>query len=148
VFSVLVYLIIVRYLAIGSPIVFGIFLILATMFVDIDSRNSKMGKRFYFRPIQWIVKHRGIFHSLLFGLLISVIIAAVHSWAGVGFFVGYVSHLFMDCFTRSGVKVFWPVYNKKISFGWVRSGGVAEDVIFVLLLLLNLWLVWVWIVLS
>ena len=115
-FSVLVYLIIVRYLAIGSPIVFGIFLILATMFVDIDSRNSKMGKRFYFRPIQWIVKHRGIFHSLLFGLLISVIIAAVHSWAGVGFFVGYVSHLFMDCFTRSGVKVFWPVYNKKISF--------------------------------
>jgi inner membrane protein len=146
VFSVLVYLVLVRYFMIGSPIIFGIFLIIATMFVDIDSRKSKMGKGWWFRPIQWFVRHRGIFHSLLFGLLVSVIIAAIHAWAGVGFFVGYLSHLFMDCFTRSGVKVFWPVYDNKISFGWVRSGGVAEDVIFVLLLLLDLWLVWMWIV--
>jgi len=60
-------------------------------------------------------------------------------WGGFGFFVGYVSHLFLDCWTKSGVRLFWP-FRYKIK-GFVRSGGVIEDVVFVLLLLVDIGLV-------
>jgi len=47
--------------------------------------------------------------------------------------VGYVSHLFLDCLTRGGVRLFWPLKFKVK--GFVKSGGIVEQVIFVLLLL-------------
>jgi len=114
------------------------FVLLATVFVDIDVRNSSFGNRWYFRPLQWVVKHRGVFHSLFFGLLLSLILGSFSLWGGFGFFVGYVVHLFLDCWTRGGVELFWPLkYKVK---GFVKSGGVVEDVIFVLVMLGDLFL--------
>ena len=112
------------------------FVLFGVAFVDIDEKTSKFGKKWFFRPIQWISKHRGFFHSLVACLLISVLIAALNKWVGFGFFVGYVSHLFLDCWTKSGIQLFWPL-KFKIK-GFVKSGGVTEDVIFVLLLLGNI----------
>jgi len=46
--------------------------------------------------------------------------------------------LFLDCWTRGGVELFWPLkYKVK---GFVKSGGVVEDVIFVLVMLGDLFL--------
>lgn len=115
------------------------FVLLSTAFVDIDVRSSSLGNRWYFRPLQWVVNHRGVFHSLFFGLFLSLIIGSFILWGGFGFFVGYVSHLFLDCWTRSGVRLFWPL-KWKIK-GFVKSGGVVEDVVFVLLLLVDVGLV-------
>jgi inner membrane protein len=140
VFSVFIYFLIIRYFVIGSPLLFFIFLILATSFVDIDSRKSKIGKKWYFRPLQWFVRHRGMVHSLFFAILLSLIIAGVHQWAGIGFFVGYLSHLFMDILTKQGIGIFWPLSNWKIGL-WVRSGGVVEEILFVLLLLGDIFIV-------
>ena len=47
--------------------------------------------------------------------------------------------LFLDCFTKSGVALFWP-FRYKIK-GFVKSGGIIEDVVFVLLLLGNIFVV-------
>ena len=115
------------------------FVLLATAFVDIDIKNSKFGNHWYFRPLQWMVKHRGILHSLFFALLLSLFIGGFNLWAGFGFFVGYISHLFLDCWTRSGVKLFWPLKFKVK--GFVKSGGIVEQVMFVLLLFVNIFLV-------
>lgn len=120
------------------------FILLATAFVDIDIKNSKFGNRWYFRPLQWMTRHRGVLHSLFFGLLLSLVVGSFNLWAGFGFFVGYVSHLFLDCWTKSGVRLFWP-FGWKVK-GFVRSGGVVEDVIFVLFLLLDLFFVVKWII--
>jgi membrane-bound metal-dependent hydrolase YbcI (DUF457 family) len=116
-----------------------VFILISTVFVDIDARNSKFGNRWFLRPLQWVTNHRGFFHGLAAALIISLIVGFVNLWAGFGFFVGYVAHLFLDCLTLGGVKLFWP-FDFKVS-GFVRSGGTLEDIIFVLLLLGNIFIV-------
>lgn len=136
-FSLAVYFLLNYFLE--MPLFVLIFVLLGAGFVDIDAKNSKFGNHWYFRPIQWFVKHRGFLHSLIAGLIFSLVIGVVNLWAGFGFFVGYVSHLFLDCFTKSGVRLFWP-FKFKIK-GFIRSGGMIEDVVFVLLLLGNIFIV-------
>jgi inner membrane protein len=115
------------------------FILLSTAFVDVDARHSKFGKKWYFRPLQWLTRHRGVIHSLLAAILLSLVIGGFNLWAGFGFFVGYISHLFIDCFTVSGVALFWP-FKFKIK-GFVKSGSWVEDVIFVLLLFVNVFII-------
>ena len=132
VFSLLVYFLLSYIL--DMPFWVMGFVLLATVFVDIDIKNSKFGNHWYFRPLQWVTKHRGVLHSLVFGLVLSLVIGGVNLWAGFGFFVGYVSHLFLDCFTKSGIRLFWPL--KFRIKGFVKSGSWMEDMIFVLLILI------------
>jgi len=107
-----------------------VFVLIGSVFVDIDSCSSKVGKRFWF--FSWFLKHRGFLHSLVGALFFSALVGLVSLWAGFGFFVGYVSHLVLDCLTRMGLKVFWP-FGFRIR-GFVRSGSWVEDVLFVLFL--------------
>jgi inner membrane protein len=137
VFALAVYFLLTYYIA--MPFYVLIFVLLATAFVDIDVGSSKVGNRWYFRPLQWITKHRGALHGLFFALLLSLIVGSINLWAGFGFFVGYIAHLFLDCFTKGGVGLFWP-FRFKIK-GFVRSGGIVEDVVFVLLLLGDIFVV-------
>ena len=115
------------------------FVLFSTAFVDIDVKSSKIGNHWYFRPLQWVIKHRGVLHSLVFALFLSLIVGGFNLWAGFGFFAGYISHLFLDCLTVSGVRLFWP-FKFKIK-GFVRSGGIVEEVIFVLLLLGDIFII-------
>lgn len=115
---------------------FGIFLLFSTIFVDIDSTNSFFGKAFLFRPIQFFISHRGAVHSLLFCFLFSSLIFLLDYSAGFGFFIGYLLHLILDCFTLSGVSFFWPISKKKIS-GFIKTGGIFEEVLFVSFLFLD-----------
>jgi inner membrane protein len=137
VFSVFVWIVLTRF--IEMPFYVLVFILLATAFVDIDIKNSKFGKRWYLRPLQWITRHRGVFHSLFTGLFLSLIVGLISIWGGFGFFVGYLSHLFLDCLTISGVRLFWPLKFKVK--GFIRSGSWLEDVIFVVLLLFEVFVV-------
>ena len=137
VFSLAVYFVLSYF--IEMPVFVLFFVLLATAFVDVDIKNSKAGNRWFFRPLQFMTKHRGVLHSLFLGLFLSLVIGAVSLWAGFGFFVGYISHLFLDCWTKSGVRIFWPL-KLKIK-GFVRSGGIFEQVVFVLLLLGDIFVV-------
>ena len=131
VFSLAVYFLLSYYIL--MPFYVLIFVLLATAFVDIDIKNSKFGNHWYFRPLQWFTRHRGFLHSLIVGLFLSLVVAGINMWAGFGFFVGYLSHLFLDCFTLGGIRLFWP-FGWKVK-GFVRSGRIFEQIIFVLLLL-------------
>jgi inner membrane protein len=141
VFAGLVFLFFVRYLEMSnySKLLFGIFLFLATIFVDIDSRNSKIGNHWFFRPIQWFFSHRGMIHSLLAMLFFSFVIYFFSQIMAFGFFIGYLAHLFLDSLTKEGIFLFWPVYNKKISFVNIKAGGIFEEIFFVLVLLLDVY---------
>ncbi len=138
--AVLVYFIMLEFLVVDSPMLFLIFVMLGAIFVDVDSRKSKVGRGWWFRPLQCFVKHRGVFHSLLMGLLLGLVIGLVHLWAGIGFFVGYTVHLLGDMMTPAGVRVLYPIYNRKISFGLIRSGKLVEEILFVLVLLIDVFL--------
>ena len=142
IFAILVYILFFKYLEISlfAKIIFGVFLFLATVFVDIDAKNSKIGNHCYLRPLQWFISHRGMVHSLLFAFVISLVIFFFYESAGIGFFVGYLLHLLIDCLTPSGVSLFWPLSSFKIK-GFIKSGGILEQIIFVIVLFLNIFLV-------
>jgi len=60
---------------VNSKIAFLIMVLIGTMLPDIDLMHSYVGNRWYFRPIQWFVKHRGIIHSITFALVITIVLA-------------------------------------------------------------------------
>ena len=142
VFAIFIGLIFFEFLEIGfyEKIIFGIFLLLATLFVDIDSKQSKLGSYWIFRPIQLFFSHRGMIHSFLIAGVLSLVIYFFSSSAGIGFFIGYICHLFLDFFTKRGIFLFWPIYKKKFCLIGLNSGGIIEEVIFVLLLLCDIFL--------
>ena len=134
-FGVLVWFILDRFVEMPG-FVLG-FVLLGSVFVDVDSLKSKVGKRLWF--VAWFLRHRGFLHSLVGCLVLSSVVGLFNLWAGFGFFIGYVSHLVLECFTCMGLKVFWP-FGFRVR-GFIRSGSWVEDVLFVLVLLLDVWLV-------
>lgn len=143
VFAVFIYFIFFRFLEISfyNKIILGIFLLIATLFVDVDSTKSKLGSWLIFRPFQLFFSHRGMIHSLLIAVVLSLFICFFSLPAGIGFFMGYFCHLFLDFFTKRGVCLFWPILKKKFYFIGISSGGILEEILFVLLLLCDIFIV-------
>jgi len=113
------------------------FILFGVVFVDIDSSSARIARKFWF--LSWMFRHRGFLHSLAGCVFLSLVVGIGSLWGGFGFFVGYLSHLVLDCLTPAGIGLFWP-FGFKVR-GFARSGGWVEDVVFVLLLLLNVLLV-------
>jgi inner membrane protein len=109
-------------------LIFILMVILSTIIPDLDSKYSSWGKHLIFRPIQLFTKHRGIFHSFSFEIFLSVLIFIFWNPGFFGFILGYSLHLFLDCFTKDGIKIFWP-FDFRIS-GFIKSGGRIESIFF------------------
>lgn len=124
---------------ISHKIIFVLVALLATFIPDIDSENSKLGKKWIFKIIRFFTKHRGFFHSFTFLLLITVIFAMFLPIFALGFFVGYGSHLFADSFTPEGITPFYPWKRK--SCGKLRTGGKLETGLFLGFLIVDLALI-------
>ncbi len=123
---------------INYKLTFGIVLILSTLLADIDSQYSYLGRYKILRPLQWLVKHRGIFHSftLLFPMtLFFVLFLPTFSFP---FFLGYGIHLFADSFTKEGIQPFYPL--KKTYSGKISTGGKTEVIIFAVFVVADLFL--------
>jgi len=121
---------------VNSKMAFLVMAIIGTLIPDIDLMHSYVGKRWYFRPIQWFVKHRGIIHSLTFAVVISIIIAIYFPVLAFGFFLGYASHLIGDAITIEGIRPFWPLRSE--SLGRMRVGGIGEKTLFYVLVLIDI----------
>lgn len=92
----------------------------------------------------WL-KHRKLSHSLLAILIINFLLKQIELLTNISnicFFgtIGYSSHLFLgDLFTKSGIPLFYPLSEKKFSFGFLRVGGTLSnilEIIFVLFLII------------
>jgi len=133
-----VLLIILFFKHVVHPWIFIIMVLIATIIPDLDSNLSSFGRHLIFKPLQLLTKHRGIFHSFSFAILISIVIAVFWPILSLGFFLGYSIHLICDSFTRKGIQPFWPFKIK--SSGYITSGGRIEETLFFTLVILNIFL--------
>ena len=122
-------------------VTFVIVVLISTLIPDIDTKNSKIGDHLILRPFQIFVKHRSIFHSFSFLLLITLLFVLFLPILALGFFLGYGTHLFADSFTKEGIQVFYPW--KKKSSGWITTGGKTEVSVFVFFIILDLFLIFI-----
>jgi len=109
---------------------------LATLLPDIDSGFSTVGRMKATRMIQFFVKHRGLFHSFTFCIVVSILLAFFLPVLSLPFFLAYSLHLFADSFTVDGIKPFWPL--KKSSHWRLRTGSYTETLLFVTFLVTDI----------
>lgn len=99
---------------------------------DIDNENSKVGR--HAKIIGKIFRHRGIFHSLIFAVVLCGLIwYFIGSPYGIALFIGYASHLLIDGFTRQGTNFLHPIAKLHLS-GFIETGKIGEFVVFFLCL--------------
>ncbi|MCU0642021.1 MAG: metal-dependent hydrolase [archaeon] len=113
--------------SVNHKIVFLPVLLIAALLPDIDSPDSFFGHYKILRPVQAVVKHRGVFHSMTLCFAFSLALAFIEPILALPFFLGYSSHLFADCFTQDGIMPFWPW--KKTANGLIRTGGHTESIV-------------------
>lgn len=119
-----------------NKFVFIFISLIATVFPDIDTGFSTVGRMKVTKVVQFFVRHRGLFHSFTFCVIVAVLLACVIPVLSFGFFIGYSLHLFADSFTIDGIKPFWPF--KKTSYWKLRTGSYAETSLFVFFLLADI----------
>jgi inner membrane protein len=112
---------------------FIIIFLIASLLPDIDHPGSKLGKRFKF--LNMFFQHRGFFHSLIAMVLFTFLISLINFNLAMAFFLGYILHLLLDSFTKSGIYIFYPFSLKK-SKGKLKVGSLAETFIFIILLII------------
>lgn len=97
---------------------------LGSLLPDIDMKSSYISKKMPLiaKTFGKRCRHRGFTHSLLCTFLLffilDIILRAsdyniVLLSASVGLLIGYISHLFLDLFTKEGIELFYPC---KINF--------------------------------
>lgn len=80
-------------------------------------------------------EHRGIFHSLLFCLLIPLIFylfpitSSMRLNLQLSFFGGYLSHLMMDMMTVSGVKILIPITFRSFRILKLKTGKFIDELL-------------------
>lgn len=123
-----------------TAIILIVFVLLGSLFPDIDHRNSKIGKKV--KPLSILFNkflgHRGIFHSwFLYNILYIAIFATysmfapaeyhyIYFFANTGFYIGCLSHLILDTFNKTGVPWLFPLSTKKISLLSIKTGETSE----------------------
>ena len=96
---------------------------ISSLLPDIDEPTSKVGRRAKILsvPINKMFKHRGLFHTPIFALGLFIIMSCVMFSISktinfvypLCFLIGYLSHLFLDTFTPSGIMWLYPFYKKR-----------------------------------
>ncbi len=132
VFGLLCGLITLPYFGADAPLFYLLFVLFGALLPDIDHKESFINKRLYVTKfLPYFADHRGIFHSLLAGIVVL--------WLGwqilsknyaIALFTGYLSHLMMDSLTKQGVCYLHPLKMLHIR-GPFRTGSVWELLLFV-----------------
>ena len=122
--------------------------ILGSLLPDIDSPRSSLGRLLPFlsAPVERRWGHRTVTHCLLMAGALSVLLLPLCFYRGTMYaalLIGYLSHLLIDCATKSGVPLFHPHPSRCVLPGnsryRVKTGSLGEHgVLLVLLLMLAL----------
>jgi inner membrane protein len=125
----------------GAAAAFG------SMFPDIDSRTSKLGKKM--KITSWLCSkvfgHRGFLHSPLFAALVYLIcwmvfdannIPAQYCYIWGGFIAGMLMHFMCDMATKGGLPLLYPLARYRFGFGILESGSKWEwlSLVFIMVL--------------
>lgn len=75
--------------------------------------------------------HRSFMHSILALLLLSISIWLIYPMFVPYFVVGFLSHIFIDCFNRTKVQILFPL-PIGISLKMFHSHGIANNAFFMI----------------
>lgn len=100
---------------------------IGSLLPDADYTYSKLGK---YNPFAPLMKHRGMFHTILGCLLFKYVALGfgIDTWYPLVF--GYISHLLADTLTATGIMWAFPFNKKYYSFKLCKTGDVTELFIF------------------
>lgn len=136
-FSLLVFVFLMQRFLFENKYLFLTFLLFFSLLPDVDYYNSKIGGKI--KPISYVLnfifKHRGLFHSLVIPLVIFLMLYILSIELAFAALIGYLSHLFLDCFNPKGIMPFYPFSRKKIR-GFIKTGSWLENLLFVGILVL------------
>ncbi|MSS74806.1 metal-dependent hydrolase [Candidatus Pacearchaeota archaeon] len=118
------------------PFWFVPLVLFTSLLPDVDSMHSLLGRSMWFRPFQWLTKHRGFLHSLTFCIIISFLLVLFFPLVAFPFFLGYTGHLLLDAFTVEGIRPWWP--GKDEWKGSITTGSSMETGFFYGLILISL----------
>jgi len=137
-FGITSFLVLKDYFSGGNELIFFLLVLLGSVLPDIDEYRSKIKQwsGFIGSIITFFTKHRGIFHSFLFALLLSFVVMFVwnHYYASA-LFIGYLTHLIADSLTPMGIPVLYPFSEFKVR-GPIKVGSIGEWVILIGLVVL------------
>lgn len=121
----------------GNIYVFFALVLLGSIMPDVDQPNSKFNQTLKItKIIGYIFKHRGVFHTLLFALLLpGLVYFFIGKSYGTALFIGYLSHLLIDGLTVAGVDLLHPLAKFRIS-GFVETGTISEKITLILIIAL------------
>lgn len=119
----------------GSANPVDIFLVGAgSLFPDIDlinsgfQKNSKNGVSF---------KHRGIMHTPFLALCIFLFYYMIfRNYMIFPFIIGYLSHIFLDFLTVSGVPILYPISKNRFNLMRIKTGSSIDKNLGILFLFL------------
>ena len=120
-------------------------ILLGSLAPDVDHPSSYINKKSWrLFSLSALTDHRGWTHSLLGGVVFTFVfflVARSSAYAPfyLTFFLGYITHLFLDSLNPSGVAWFWP-RKKRYGIGIVKTGSMGESVIQVVLFFFVLFL--------
>lgn len=137
-FSFLIAILLKPMINVGNEYIFFAVFLIGSVLPDVDSEHSLINSQIPILPKIWtlFIKHRGIFHSLFMAVFLGgAVWYFINKTYGFALFAGYLSHILIDGFTRSGVNLLHPISQFKLE-GPVETGKIAEHVILVILILL------------
>ena len=114
----------------GNEILFLVFVLLGSVLPDIDDGNSKIKKAsgVLGSLISFMFKHRGIFHSLVFVVILFIVMSFWNTYYAWALTIGYLSHLLSDSLTPMGIQFLYPFSSWKLR-GPIKVGGIGEWVV-------------------
>ena len=142
-FSLFIGLILIKILDVQNQILFLILLLFFGVFPDIDEKSSKISRKtkFLLRPISFLFKHRGFFHTIYLPLILFLLFLIINEQIlGIAILVGYLSHLFLDSLTKSGIKIFKPFFKLKF-YGFFKVGKFFDYFLFLLFCIMDIYLI-------
>ena len=120
--------------------------VIGSLFPDIDHKGSYIGRkaRITSTVASVLFGHRGVTHSpiplgifplfLYFASKLFIVSPLVKIWF-IGFFIGVLSHIFLDMLTKGGVPLLLPFSRKKISLTNIKTGSVGEKLVMIIMVM-------------
>lgn len=109
-------------------------LVLGSVLPDIEAEGSLITKILPRIPVE----HRTITHSILALAVVSAVASFFSVQLGLGIFLGYLSHLFLDSMNPTGVPFFYPFKKNKYRFMRIATGSFFEGVLLFSLLIIDI----------
>jgi inner membrane protein len=141
-FGILAGILGLNYYTPNNHYIFFTIILIASILPDIDHTRSKISSKIPIIPslLQFLTKHRGIFHSLPFAVFLAIVINYYNRESAIGFLIGYLSHLLADSLTISGINFLHPFSQLRLK-GFIKTGGLLEVFLFLVILTLILKLI-------